>query len=473
MYYRLNDNIALRAWPELLCAYYEKGLPLAGALSTREFLALLLCDGKTDLGTSETLASLERRGYISACERGNEPSLWSRCRRYDNAYMPKMNLMLTGKCNCNCLHCFNAADNAPLMAEWDFGELCDLLDQARDCGINALRITGGEPMLYPRFLDALREIHRRGMYVEGLNTNGFFVTQDVLSRMREIGCVPTMRISFDGVGYHDWMRAHAGAERRTLDAIGLCVENGFTVRIQTQVNRRNLGSMRETIALMEQLGASAVRLIRTSESDRWRLNAGDACLSFAEYYESMLELAEWYASQEHEMELVVWQLLSLHPKTREYALHPVMSRAGEYDAREPVCRGNRAMVAVSAEGEVLPCMQMSGYFTAHGMSYGNVHDSSLRELLSSGAYLRAVCRSVGELRIVNDRCGQCRFFEYCCGGCRALGYLLSGEGMDGSDLSKCLFFKEGWYQRATEALSGWTNLTPMPDELARTGDDAP
>ena len=470
MRYRINDNVALRSWRDIPHAYYAKGSAFAAPLSKKEFLALLLCDGSTDLGESAVLRSLEERGFISPCEPGNAPSAWSRLMRCDNAYMPKMNLMITGKCNFNCLHCFNAADNAPLMSEWGYDDLLDLLDQARDCGINAFTITGGEPMMHPRFMDILRAIYDRGMYVDMLNTNGFFITQEILDEMRAMGCTPAMKISFDGAGFHDWMRARKGAEQRTLAAIALCIENGFEVRIQTQVNRRNLESMPRTVSLMEEMGASSVRLIRTSEADRWRLNAGDASLPFEEYYAGMIDLAARYAAEAHAMQLVMWQLMTLFPQTRGFTLHPVMHGIGEYNPKAPVCQGNRAMVAVSADGEILPCMQMGGYFLEHGMSYGNVHDTPLRELLSGGEYLRTVCRNVGELRAANSRCGSCRFFECCCGGCRALGYLLSGEGMDGSDLSKCLFFNGGWYARAVEALPGWTSLSPIPDELVRPWD---
>ena len=37
---------------------------------------------------------------------------WQKYRHCENRYFPKVNWMITGKCNYNCLHCFNAADNA-------------------------------------------------------------------------------------------------------------------------------------------------------------------------------------------------------------------------------------------------------------------------------------------------------------------------------------------------------------------------
>ena len=90
-------------------------------------------------------------GFIQKAESGKVLSDWSKPHICLNRYFPAMNWMITGKCNYNCIHCFNAADNAPLMSEWSMDEADKLLDQARDCGINALTITGGEPMLHRNF----------------------------------------------------------------------------------------------------------------------------------------------------------------------------------------------------------------------------------------------------------------------------------------------------------------------------------
>ena len=123
---------------------------------------LLLCDGEHDIAESEKLHSLCERGIIAPCERGEQPSEWSRFRKYPHRFVPAMNLMLTGKCNYNCRHCFNAADNADRMAEWDYGALVELFDQAAECGIHSFTLTGGEPMLYPRFNDIVRAIPANG-----------------------------------------------------------------------------------------------------------------------------------------------------------------------------------------------------------------------------------------------------------------------------------------------------------------------
>ena len=158
MRYILNPNIALRSWMFVPYAYYIKGERNAQGLKKDEFEFLSACDGKTELPTENESAlahELTEKGFIRKAEPGERISDWSRARVCNNRYFPAMNLMITGKCNYNCIHCFNAADNAPLMSEWSMDEMNSLLDQARDCGINAFTITGGEPMLHRNFFEII------------------------------------------------------------------------------------------------------------------------------------------------------------------------------------------------------------------------------------------------------------------------------------------------------------------------------
>lgn len=463
MYYRVNDNIALRGWKDVPFAYYVKGKHNARRLTSREFFCMLLCNGSTDLEPNDTLNRLERRGLVSPCEKDDAPSTWSVFRRCDNAHVPKMNLMITGRCNYNCPHCFNAADNAPLMTEWGLEDLVRLFDQAQACGVHSVMLTGGEPMLHPRFMDAVRGIHARGMFVDKINTNGYFISKEALDDLHALGCNPLMKISFDGLGHHDFMRGAPGAEARTLHAIELCIENGFRVSAQIQVNKVTAGSLDETLRCLDDLGVSSARLIRTSESDRWLANASGATLSIEEYYTTMLEACRRYSEQDHAMELSVWQYLSLFPKSKSYCLVPGRFADGAYRDEHPRCLGNREMIAITSAGEVVPCMQMSGYFAKRGISLGNVRERPLGDILASEAYHHVACDTAGDLRRRGGKCSACRHFERCAGGCPALAMILPGGERDevdsiGADPSKCLFFEGGWQQRTKEALVGWRRI---------------
>lgn len=460
MKYILNKNIALRSWWRAPYAYYIKGECEAQRLSKEEFELLSLCDGHTDIADGELVKDLVRRRMIHACEEGeNTLDPWQKM-ECDNRYFPSMNFMITGKCNYNCLHCFNASDNAPLMAEFSLAEAEKLLDEAQACGINAFTITGGEPMCHKDFFSIIEGIYKRGMFVNELNTNGFYLNQAALDRMKAIGCDPLVKISFDGIGQHDWLRNRKGAEEDTLRAIRLCVENGFRVKAQTNVHRRNIHSMLPTACLLDEMGVGEMRIIRTTEVPRWNENAQGATLALDEYFDKMLDFAGQYIAKEHKMVIDIWQLMTLFPQSRSYNLRTVACCEGEYKPTRPVCPGNRGMVAVAANGNLFPCLQMSGYYEAKNDILGNVKQSGLRPLLQMGKYLAEVCKTVGELAEHNAECRECPYFKYCAGGCRAVALTLTGDKL-GVDPSKCLFFKNGYYEKVLATMGNWRNDTPI------------
>ncbi len=457
MYYRLSDDYALRAWKFVNHAMYRRFKPEPLRADADTFELLRRCDGEHDLAENDALGDLAGRGVITPCEKGEQPSAWSRYRKYPHRMVPGMNLMLTGKCNYNCQHCFNAADSAERMAEWDYDALLDLFDQMAECGFHSVALTGGEPMLHPRFADIVRAVYERNMVLEKLTTNGFFLRQETLDLFREVRAEPQIKISFDGVGHHDWMRGREGAERDALRAFRLCAENGFRTLAQTQVHRGNLDSMRDTLALLEDLGVTNTRIIRTTPTRRWLKNAPDASLSAEEYFETMLDLAEWYLRGEHKMDVTLWRFLELYSRGKAYGM--VMERhvSGAYRPTEPVCAGNRAMMAVTCEGDVVPCLQMSGELAAFDWRFDNLKEQRLADILQEGKWLDAVCANLCALREKNAECGGCEWFGRCSGGCRALAMLHGveqGGAPDyfGVDPFACLFYKGGWYERVQERL---------------------
>ena len=291
----------------------------------------------------------------------------------------------------------------------------------------------------------------------------YYITQEILDKMKKIGCDPLMKISFDGLGHHDWLRNRKGAEEDALRAIALCIKNGFRVMAQTNVHRKNVDSMIATARLLDEMGVAQMRIIRTTEVPRWNENAKGATLDLDEYFDKMLDFCRVYSGEEHNMTVDIWQFIVLHPRSKSYSLRPVTCREGAFKPSIPVCRGNRTMIAVAANGNVFPCMQMSGYYEARNDVLGNVKESGLRPILQVGKYLAEVCSTVGDLASANAECNACPYFKYCAGGCRAIALTLTSDKM-GVDLSKCLFYKKGYYQKSVETMGDWHNNTPITVE---------
>ena len=463
MYYRLKDHVALRKWRYVDRAVYIKGMDRAVGVPQKEFDILLNCDGEHDIPRSPFLVNLLTQNYIEPCEKGNSPSEWSKLKEYDNYYFPRMNLMITGKCNLNCLHCFNAKDNAPLNTELTYEQIIDILDQARDIGVHAFTITGGEPLVHPRFLDIVKAIYARDMMIFELNTNGLLINQRMLDEFKKIGCAPLIKISFDGIGYHNWIRQHPKAEELTLNAIKLCIRNGFRVKAQVQVNRKNIDSMKPTAELLDSIGVEEMRIIRTTEAPRWEKNSPNSSLAIEEYYERMLEFSKFYIHSKMGMVIDIWQFIRLLPGHRMYELVPILCSKKEFNIRIPMCKGNRGMIAVSSSGEVVPCLQMSGYFLEKNISLGNLFKTPLKQLVQNSPYLDLAMAPLLKQILENDKCGNCKYYKACTGGCPALGLLYSSKDVDfyHEDITKCIFFENGWYEKVTDALSEWRNAKPL------------
>ncbi len=507
MRYVMNPRMGLRSWERIPFACQSRDAMLPRVLSAEMFGVLLQCDGGHDLpdvladvsedagtgadvgayaDTSEAtpqsgsgVPALLRRalkeGLAQPAQPGQTWDAWCAPRSYSNPLFHSMTWAITGRCNLNCRHCFMARDNSPMMGEFSWDECLALLDECERCGVHSFTLTGGEPLLHPRFMDIVAEMTRRGMMLAELNTNGVLLTPEMLQEFRRLGQNTEIKVSFDGVGHHDWLRGVPGCEEEALAAMRMAKEAGLPVRAQTNVHRGNLASMRDTLRLLDGMGVDRVRLIRTTETPRWRENSQDASLGVVEYYDGMLDLAQKALEDGLRIQTTAWHFLSWNPSTRQYSFPPAHVECGRYRDGLPVCPDARGNISVCYTGEILPCNQMSGTLDNWGVSWGNVKDTPLHELLRSSAYYDRVMMPVSEVRDHpgNGECADCEYWTTCAGGCRAIALLVSRDYRR-ADPSKCAFFKGGYMAKADAVFEaagdGWRCANHLGD-VCRTGDE--
>lgn len=102
-----------------------------------------------------------------------------------------------------------------------------ILDELAACGIRVVQITGGEPLIHPRFHELLDEIRQRDILLEAIYSNGRLVDEKLLDELEKRQMRPAFHMSFDGVGWHDWMRGVDGAEEAVIRAFRLLHERGY------------------------------------------------------------------------------------------------------------------------------------------------------------------------------------------------------------------------------------------------------
>ena len=473
--YILAPQVGLRSYDRLPFAYCIKGQAKPKLLDAACFAVACKCDGNTPLPESDALRRLIEQGIAIPCEPGSvQLSEFQRLRICPNRVVPWVALEITERCNYSCLHCFNAQGNEHGRRELSLSQMNDLLDEAQAAGVNAVLITGGEPLLHRDFREIVSAIYERDMFVHEINTNGSLLDCETLAFLKGFGDPPDLKISFDGLGYHDWMRACPGAEKATLRALELSVEEGFPVCVQMNVNRKNRESIIPSLRLLDSMGVERTRLICTTESPRWELNAQGQTMDWPEYLQFCTDTFASYAEGGHQMKLSAWRAASLDPSRRRYRLDPVRYDSSSFKESRPCCPTIKGMPAISADGNVYPCMQCSGWFDGHGICLGNVFDQGLGRVLRESDHSRMVCHTVGDrLEHQKRACGEkdahfepcicvdCRWLIWCAGGCPALAMLASGGDFLAPDVFACEFFNGGWPERIARALPGWTCQNPM------------
>lgn len=112
------------------------------------------------------------------------------------------NLDLTNRCNLTCPVCFANANAAGYIYEPDFESVRKMLQALRDERPSPCRIvqfSGGEPTIYPRFLDVLRMAKEMGFSHLQAATNGIkFTDLEFAQQCKEAG-LHTLYLQFDGV----------------------------------------------------------------------------------------------------------------------------------------------------------------------------------------------------------------------------------------------------------------------------------
>lgn len=113
------------------------------------------------------------------------------------------NVDLTNRCNLRCPICFANANAAGYVYEPSFEEIVRMLENLRSerpVPCPAVQFSGGEPTIYPRFLDIIRKAKELGFAQIQIATNGVRIAQDE-GFARELGLagLNTIYLQFDGL----------------------------------------------------------------------------------------------------------------------------------------------------------------------------------------------------------------------------------------------------------------------------------
>jgi MoaA/NifB/PqqE/SkfB family radical SAM enzyme len=171
-------------------------------------------------------------------------------------------LEITYACNLRCGFCYTDSPRRTLerTPELSDAQWQRVVRDSLELGIVEAVVTGGEPLLRRELtLETIEALGGAGVGVT-LNTNGWFVDEEVARRLAAVGGV-TAHVSLDGAraGLHDASRGVPGSWRRGIEGIDRLLGAGVGVCVVHVVTPGNVADVPDFFEQMWTLGVPWVR----------------------------------------------------------------------------------------------------------------------------------------------------------------------------------------------------------------------
>jgi mycofactocin radical SAM maturase len=307
---------------------------------------------------------------------------------------------VTNRCNLRCTHCLSSSGpEAEVRTDLSLAEARAVVDQLAAARVFQIHFGGGEPFVYPGFLDLLRHAQARGLCCLCISTNGSLLDEPRIRALEDLGGV-YLQISLDGAteAACDAVRG-AGAWRKAVGALERLQGRSIVRTVNFVYTRGNAHQLDAMHALALQHGAT-LRVTRLKPSGR-----GAA---------SYLALRP---TQEQLQGLHAWLGRHADVLTGDTFFH-LNAFGGKPLPGFQFCGAARLTCLITPNGDVFPCaFTQTDFFRA-----GNLRETSFQQIWNEAPVFNQVFRQRPQ-----GACSSCAAFEGCGGGCPAVKHALSGR----------------------------------------------
>ena len=451
----LRERWSLRGWSNTPFALADRIAGLIYPLNAKEFYVAESCDGETDFNALAFLPEhllildeLVREGMVEDLSEPDPIHPKQRYRKAHNPVIKGIDWSVTGHCNLNCRHCFMESPSGKF-GELPFEDMVSLIDQFVEANVLQVAITGGEPFIREDILDILKVLADKRIWVSQIYSNGLLVTPEHLRKIKELGLLPAIQISFDGVGKHDLMRGVEGIEAPTVEAIRMIRDEGFAVVVSTAVDRMSLDALPATYALMKELGIVSWRVSVPQRTGNWRESV--TALELPEMVDVSESILRSWNEDGRPFYIQLAGFYSGKPGAMSYeeemAAQPTFSE-DDYD-----CVACREQANLLPDGTLMPC---PGYVDT---SIQDRMQNLLTDFPLSEVWRDSPLRDISNIRkkellLHNAECAECEWFRFCGIGCRAAALSENGELLT-KDSAACQLWKGGYKARIWKIMKAY------------------
>lgn len=146
-------------------------------------------------------------------------------------------LELTRACNLKCIHCLNNS-GIKQKDELTKEDLLKLIKNFSSLGVQEIRFTGGEPLLFNGIYDLIKFATEEGICTS-LGTNGTLITKEVAKKLKESGLKKVV-VSIDGnKKTHDKIRGRKNYQK-AMNGLKYLKQNDINVRVNSVIMKSNM-----------------------------------------------------------------------------------------------------------------------------------------------------------------------------------------------------------------------------------------
>lgn len=158
---------------------------------------------------------------------------------------------ITRTCNLRCIHCYSDSAAMQYPGELDWEQMKAVVADLAAYKVPSVLLSGGEPMIHPRFNDLVELATRAGLKLT-ISTNGTLITRERAGFLKE-NKVAYVGISLDGIGaIHDQFRGKEGAFDAAVRGFRLCHEVGQKTGLRLTLTRHNVQNIEAIMDFIEQ-----------------------------------------------------------------------------------------------------------------------------------------------------------------------------------------------------------------------------
>ncbi|MBO6111621.1 MAG: radical SAM protein [Lachnospiraceae bacterium] len=457
-----------------LCGF--KGLPFGlrrpdpskcDFFNEEQYRVVYALDGKHDIDEDslsekqkKLLENMKEAGIAIPSDGNERLEPWQEYKVHPAMFKSSVQWSITGRCNYNCRHCFMSAPDYK-GEDLTLEQSEHILDELAHCGIRMVSITGGEPFVNPNFYGILDKMKEKDICLSTLYSNGKLVNEELINELEKRNMRPVFHMSFDGVGWHDWLRGKEGAEAAVINAFKLLQRRGFQTSSSMVLHKHNIGTLRESINLLSSLGLVHLKMNVAAPTGRWK-NETEHFISQDDANHAILDYIPQYVADGMPMSVQFCGILEFDRLKRRITI-PYKKFTGVAEAEKSwACGSVKNTMYISPTGRILPCMTMGG--TAMDPFFDSCLEKPLSEILSDSYYRDTCLIKMGECIEHNEECRGCKYRLSCGGGCRSCACGETGTDYRAIDPDPCHFFKSGWYEKALGVIEKYKDSFPDTDK---------